>query len=115
MSQTKHRALLAMDAGNIVRILATDSGFIAFDVDEISSDAVEIGVVEKDVGPGLWLWEGTVEVVDTGYWDQPVEHVPEYTGSVRAVWDREEIDALFAMTPPEPPPDPDEDRDSPGT
>ena len=117
--QQVHSALLAMDAAGAVRILATDSALIAFEFEHYGTDADEIGVVSaKDVGPGLWLWHGTVTAVDRrGYEDLYPEWVPEFKGALLNVLDPAEmvdvvsLAELFAMSPPEPE-HPDDDRDS---
>lgn len=114
--QAKHRALLALDAAGVPRVLATDSPNIAFEFDDFGTAADELGILDaKDIGPGLWLWEGTVTVRDRrGYDDLYPEWVPDYEGEAKQLelFD-ERLPALFAMTPPEPTVEED-DRESPG-
>jgi hypothetical protein len=115
VSDKRHRALLALDAAGIPRVLATDSANIAFDFEDLGTDAEEIGVVSaKDIGPGLWLWEGTVQVRDVrGFEDLHPEWVADYQGkATRLELFDERLPELFAMTPPEPVEE--DDRESPG-
>lgn len=111
MSQNFHRALVALDVRGLARRLATDSSLIAFDATEIDSDCEQIGILDaKDIGAGLWLWEGTV----TPYpWGPDDEYDPQYDGSVRYIGDMAEGMNLFLMKPPEPI-YPDEDREYSG-
>ncbi len=118
MSAKVHRAVLTRDASGIVRVLATDSDFIAHEIDVVSTDAAELGIVD-DIDPGLWLWIGTVKAVNAGYHDQPDEYEAEYKGELVNVLDPSSGDLayiadLLAIHPPEPEFD-ESDRDSPGT
>jgi hypothetical protein len=102
------RVLIAKDAAGVPRVLRTDSAFVAHDVREVgTTDADELGIVgAREVGVGVHLWEGTVEMVrtSTGVAD---DFAPEYAGKLRPV--RVEMDGeiagLFRMEPP------DEDED----
>ncbi len=117
MSTKVHRAVLSRDASGIVRVLATDSDFIAHQIDIISSDATDLGIVD-DLESGIWLWIGTVKTVNAGYHDQPDEYETEYKGELVNVLDPSSGDLayiadLLAIHPPD---EFDEtDRDSPGT
>jgi len=104
------RALIAVDAQGIPVILATDGAWITNDMDELGTDAQQVGlVVSKEIGiPDLYLWEGTAEMVNVGAPLDPVEMSVEYTGTLRRV-QPEEVATLYAMTPPEP----DEEADEP--
>lgn len=118
--QTVHRALLARDVAGVVRVLATDSADIAYDVGYMSTDAGEIGmVVEGDVGAGLYLWTGTIVMGWTRDGHGGCEPEPEYTGELRAVLGPtaaapSRAGDLFLMAPPPEPESDDGDRDSAG-
>jgi hypothetical protein len=100
------RALLATDWRGRTFVLATDGAGIAADVNEVSADAEEIGLIgRKECGaPGLYLWEGTSRL-ELESWEavRPTEVV--YDGTVRVVRP-DEAAALFALTPPEEQPGP---------
>lgn len=109
---TIHRALLALDAMGTPVVLATDSSHIMFDIDDVGcgTDADQIGIVSaRDVGPGLWLWEGTITGRPTG---DGYEIEPHYDGKLRAVTSMTEAVALFTMRAPEPVED---EHETPGT
>jgi hypothetical protein len=111
-----HRALVALDAAGYPRVLATDSAMIASEFEHCGTDAVEIGIVSaKDIGPGLWLWEGKVTARDQrGYEDLYPEWVMDFEGAAaRLELFDERLPDLFAMAPPEPIIEED-DRESPG-
>lgn len=113
MPPTTHRALLALDAAGAPRVLATDSPAVASDVEEVSSHAEDIGICRaRELGPGLWLWEGEIHVVNVAGPLDPAEWCPEYRGALRAVHDPVEVAELFTMHCPEPPEC--DDRESPG-
>jgi hypothetical protein len=106
-----HRARLARDAKGDARILATDSACIAGDIDAIgTTSADDIGIVSsRNVGPGLSLWTGTVEVHPSYQGGEDVV----YKGELRSVVNMLEALELFQMHPPEPE-YPEDDRKSAG-
>ena len=106
-----HRAVLASDALDVVFVLATDSPTILIDLEEISNDAFDVGIVgpKEWPGDGIHLWAGTVQWVDG-----VSEHVLEYKGTLRKITDMAELTALLEMTPPPELHDDESDRDSPG-
>jgi hypothetical protein len=99
MTTDKKRVLLGTDLHGSAIILATDSPWVAFDCEEISNDAEEIGLINgKDCpDPGLYLWEGEGRLENGNS-----EYGPDviYTGTIRPVAP-DELAALYAMTPPE--------------
>ncbi len=114
--QKIHRALIALDAAGVPRVLATDSATIAYEFDDRGTDAAEIGILNaKDIGPGLWLWEGKVTARDhSGHEDIYPEWVMDYEGTLAPVGpDGEMVKRLFDMVPPDPEFE-EEDRESPG-
>jgi hypothetical protein len=96
------RALIAVDmAGNPV-VLSTDGDWVAWDCANLSASADEIGLTGVEDLPerGLYLWEGTGQLVNHGAWDEPEELDTEYTGTLRRVAP-EELAELYGMSPPE--------------
>jgi hypothetical protein len=76
------RALLAIGADHGAIVLATDNGHVAKEIDRIGDCASDLGIVQNqqlDVSPGLYLWQGQIEVtridfVDEGtVWDTQFE------------------------------------------
>lgn len=103
---TNQKILLAVDAAGDVRILATDCPVTTHYLDDLSTDAIEHGIVSRntDAGPGLVLWEGAVVMEDRrGYEDLYPDMVPDYRGTVRPVVSMTEALELFRMSPPDPP------------
>ncbi len=108
--QKIHRALIALDAAGIPRVLATDSATIAYEFDDLGTDAGDIGLLNaKDIGPGLWLWEGKVTATGKRM---------DYEGKVIRVFGMHYLDprlpGLFEMAPPDSEFE-EEDRESPET
>ena len=55
----KIRVLIGTDQQGCPIVLATDSPWIAFDCEQISTEAEDIGLTGgEDLPPGLYLWEG---------------------------------------------------------
>ncbi len=105
-----HRALIALDAAGAPRVLATDSRAILGDIEEIgTTDADDLDIVStRKVGPGLWLWEGTIGFYPTG---NNYESEVQYKGELRAVTSMVAALDLFTMKAPEPE-YPDDDRET---
>lgn len=97
------RALLATDIAGVVRVLATDHPAIAFDAEQIGTDADEIGLVGARQVPheALILWEGESRL-DYEAWDAPYPTEVVYTGEWRLVQPGELLD-LYRMRAPWPP------------
>lgn len=95
------RVLLAtsMDCGETI-VIATDSDWVGWDVENINSCADDLGIHPLPDSPGIWLWEGKAEL----WSQQTIDHIdppePEYTGTVRRVVP-EELPELLTMVPPE--------------
>ncbi len=113
--QDTHRALIALDAAGAPRVLATDSAMIAFEFDDMTTDAENIGILSaKDIGPGLWLWEGKAVARDVrGHEDLYPEWEMDFEGTLTDVTIRPDIQHLLRLKPPEPE-YPEDDRESPG-
>ncbi len=88
-------------------VLATDSPTIAFFCREYGTDADDMGMCRpKEIGEGLWLWEGQIRQHLTG-----AEYDTGFEGkATRVELFDERLPELFAMTAPEPEED---DRESP--
>ena len=99
------RALLAHSMNGTTVVLATDSDWIANDVQDISAYTDDIGLESPDAGQeaGFFLWEGEGRLVANhvgeGVYDLPE---PEYRGTLRRV-SGAEAEVLLNMAPPEPP------------
>lgn len=93
-----HRALIGTDQRGIPIVLATDSDWISFDCEVISTGVEDIGLggPEDFPEPGLYLFEGRAENVIGGTWDGPPEPETVYTGTIRKVGP-EEVAELYRM------------------
>jgi hypothetical protein len=110
--EMKERALIGTDATGGPIILATDGATVAFDCEEVSTNAEDIGLGRsKDfTEAGLYLWEGTAKMESGGAPWEPGEPEVVYTGTIRKVAP-EEVAELYAMEPPEPSTPPEDDRE----
>ncbi len=113
MTQSKiERALIAIDQRGIPIILATDGEWLAADCENISTSAEDVGLCDGrhdfPEGPGLYLFTGQRVINSCG---PEYEPEVEWEGTIRSV-SLDEIDALYAMKPPEPP-FPEDDREIP--
>lgn len=88
--QKLHRAVITFDARGDVRILATDSAQITYDMEMAqTTDACEVGLTSlRKVGPGLNLWSGTVEML-------PCNH--ESDSDVEPVYTTRSLEAILGM------------------
>jgi hypothetical protein len=98
----KVRALIALGMLNHHGlVLATDSPWLASDIDGINDFADDLGLDTRGAnGPGLFLWEGTAKTVCS---NGPDGYEPEtqYDGTIRTVT-MEEVPGLLAMKAPKP-------------
>lgn len=103
------KALITVDYYGTPVVLTTDCVNVAWSCENISHSAEDVGLVDqKDCQePGLYLWEGTSAVENTGCWDGPPEPELVFHGSVRKVRPGE-VEELFRLKPP---PNPEDDRE----
>jgi len=99
----KARIVIALAISHNGYVIATDSEWVAMEVDGVSDMADDIGILkQKDYknDPGLYLWEGTLQAVISG---PPDAQEPEtkYEGTLRKI-ESEEMKELLAMHPPVP-------------
>jgi hypothetical protein len=92
------RALIGTDLGGVSRILATDDWWLAEDVNNVSTDAEEMGMGAGDK-PGLYLFTGRCQLTYDYESGQP--DGSEWVGELRPV-KPEEVAELYAMVPSEP-------------
>ena len=105
MAQEKARILIALGLCRKAVILATDSAWVEEEVDSISPDPDDIGILaasDYEHSPGIYLWEGTLSTVMCGSRDSP-EPETRYEGAVRPVYGREISHLLDTLRPPTPP------------
>jgi len=98
----KARILVAIGVKGKGVVLATDSDWVGMDIENLSDDVDEVGPgVDKDMEPGIYLWEGTMKMVLEGCpWDGQ-EWELHHKGDYRPV-KPEELTELLAMTWEEP-------------
>lgn len=97
---TRARALLAVSWCRQALVLATDSVWVALEVEDIAADPVDLGMVDAEIyqhAPGLYLWEGALRSVLKGPPDNQ-DWEPEYMGDFRPVT-FEELPDLLTMEP----------------
>ena len=93
------RAVVAAGVAGTGVVVATDSAWLAHDIENMSDEIDDIGL-DHPPGPGVWLWEGSGKLAPGGPADEPGEQVPEYAGRYRAV-EPHELAGLLALEPPE--------------
>lgn len=93
------RILLAVGIDAVGIVLATDSAWVADDVDNINSTTDDLGIAHPD-DPGVYLWEGVLRQEWTGgSWTGPAESYTAYAGiCTRLEGDR--LGELLGMSPP---------------
>ena len=98
------RVLMAVAMNGRAVVVATDSSWIACDVENVSADADDIGLETPtgDAEPGLYLWTGTGRMVPQGAGGEYSHSEPEYAGTFRPIRP-DEYAELLAMSPPDPP------------
>jgi hypothetical protein len=99
------RILIAVPIYGGGHVVATDSGWAAFECDDISTGCDDLGI-EHPTKPGIYLWEGTLKIVAHQTHDG-WEPTTEYDGACR-VPALEELPGLLEMAPP---PVPEEEQD----
>lgn len=102
----KARIVIAISMQHgVAVVVATDSTWVASEVDAISAYTDDIGILEPkeyDNDPGLYLWEGTLKTVTHGGYDG-YEPETEYTGTLFRPVYLGEMAELLAMCPPDEP------------
>lgn len=95
------KAVVACGLKFVGIVLATDSGTLAFDVEEIANNIECIGLDEPPE-EGVWLFEGTVkwEAYSGAPWDGQEPPEPQYEGQYRRPVDLAELNAWLDMAPP---------------
>lgn len=100
----KARILIAQSLARSGNVIATDSAWVAMEVDAISSYTDDLGILtpeENKSDPGIYLWEGTLEASFSQTFEGGCEpDGTEYTGTLRPIRP-EELAELLAMSPPE--------------
>lgn len=104
MPQTEQaRMVIAISMQHpIAVVVATDSAWVATEVDAISAYTDDIGILDPkdyDNDPGLYLWEGTLKWVVSGPPGED-EGETEYAGTLRKI-EPAEMESLLEMNPPE--------------
>lgn len=98
----KAKALIAIGMDATAIVVATDSGWLASDIEAISDDAGELGIELPPLAePGLYLWEGEISEGTTYDLEQVslLSSGTEYEGTLRSVA-TEELTTLLAIRPP---------------
>lgn len=102
----KARVLVAIGLLRSAIILATDSDWISREIEEISARCDDLGLLdagEYDNFPGLYLWTGTVRVVQCGSPEHGPEYDVVYRGDLEPITGYQaQLDALAMRPPTEP-------------
>ena len=94
------RALVAVGLGGNAVIMAHDSHWLAFDIEGISDDAEDVGLIGNREHAGIYLWEGTGQKIGFhSVGDGTYEPTIQYDGRLRPVLPGE-LEGLLAMEPP---------------
>lgn len=95
------RILIAVDLHRNGHVLATDSDWVAFEVDEIGTSVADLGLeLPGTVEAGVYLWDGTLQA-DGGdsTWMGTTDPTTVYRGAATRVYEGLS-DLLIILVPP---------------